>query len=340
MKMSCPPDFREIRGQRIDRVTQDTTIPRIHMNMTHDPNNLTNDARPDTAGNEDPTINAPSTALQRSGAGYHLRSSQNESHSDGRNTLCLTHIKYQEHAEDDAAQHFVRSTRSRRDDRSSIPRITGSMPASDAPRGTMKKDIKRDMRALHHDNAMYAKELHICKQALHSIQRENDGLKRELYATKQDLAACKDDLFRLQPLPSKSDSFIVDEMEKLERRIICWVDSQLDAFETNFQGAAAGSITVRSEQNTVDLAQHYAGTEEYLVRYRLYDYLDEHILSQGLQLLGLSESQISFLHQVENSIYESNGDQGTSSILFDSTIADERKILRQLRNGASRHLWL
>lgn len=140
-------------------------------------------------------------------------------------------------------------------------------------------------------------------------------LEAKIHTLHGDLEACKDDLFRLQPAAQIPDTEIVSDFNSLAEKIHRWIEVELSDFErTNPAIRNQDFFSSDSNADASKIIRKYPEVGEYLVRYEIHRYLQEHMLGDMVYLLGLPENVTSILQRAQDSMARLQPRKGMKSI--------------------------
>ena len=150
------------------------------------------------------------------------------------------------------------------------------------------------------------KELKASQVKSSQLQRTEESLeetREKMMALQSELTACKDDLFGLRPAAPIPETDILKNFETIGQQIVNWIDGEVLAFQKSHPDAEPQHIfTTDSDGEASNFLATYPAAGEYLVRFLIHRFLQDHIFSPDIYLVGLPEETQFLLRRVEESM--------------------------------------
>ena len=154
-------------------------------------------------------------------------------------------------------------------------------------------------------------------------------------ALQQELQACKDDLFRLQPIAQVPDREIMNDFESLSQQIANWIDEEINAYEKIHPATETWQLfSDGGNSGAARILQKFPEAGEYLIRYTVHEYLQEHMFGKGAYLLGLPKETVQLLQTTEQNMASLEPPRGTNAASY----IDQSEQLTDRRYRYNQHL--
>ena len=139
-----------------------------------------------------------------------------------------------------------------------------------------------DMQEMRDKMVISQTKLQVYQDEISRLKIANDAipeLEKRLAAFQEQLHACKDELFRLQPASQIPDTEMLRDFETMSRKIIHWVDTEVDSFEETHPETKPGHIfSVGNDNEARGFLQSYPDLGEYMARYLIIAICIRHFL--------------------------------------------------------------
>ena len=178
--------------------------------------------------------------------------------------------------------------------------------------------FREQLRIFQAKNDIFQSESSVQKKQIQSLRSEiSDAkvIKKQLEESQQELQCCKDDLFRLQPEVQIPDSVVLQDFETVCRRIVNWIDGEIDTWESTHPETEPTYVFSRStKESTISFMTRNPNAGEYLARYLIHRHLMENLWDRKRPLLGLSEELQVFVQQAGKAMRTSQPPKGNVMI--------------------------